>query len=138
MEKRPISLTVVAVILVVVSLLAIAGIVMAQSNAELAAKMAEQSKVPVAFQQAWTVIGTIVTLIVAYGIFKGYPWSRVLYVAWGVIGLAVGFFMGSPALGMMLGFILLVVFSAILFSDRANSWFAARGFALSREDLPSR
>lgn len=134
MEKRPLSLTIVAVILVAVALLAVVGIVMSATNAELAAKMAAQTKAPIAFQQGWTVAGAIVSLIVAYGIFKGQPWSRVLYVAWGILGLAVGYLMGSPPLGMILGLILLVVFSAFLFSDRANSWFSARGFALKREN----
>ena len=133
MGKRPLSLTIIAVILVIIALLALVGIVMATSNAELAAKMAEQIKMPLAFQQAWTGIGAIITLVVAYGVWKGQPWSRVLYVAWGVIGIVVGYFIGSPALGMILGIVILVVISAFLFGDRANEWFAARGFALNRE-----
>ena len=134
MEKRPLSLTIIAIILVLVSLLALVGIVMASTNAEMAAKMAEQSKVPLMYQHVWSGLGIIVTLIVAYGIIKGQPWSRVLYVVWGVLGLVVGYFMGSPALGMIIAFIILVVISAFLFGDKANSWFAARGFALKRED----
>ena len=134
MEKRPLSLTIIAVILVIVALLALFGIVMSATNAEVAAKLAQQSKAPVAFQQGWTAAGGIVSLFVAYGIFKGQPWSRVLYVVWGILGLVVGYFIGSPPLGMIVGLILLVVFSAFLFGDKANSWFAARGFALKREE----
>jgi hypothetical protein len=133
MQQRPLSLTIIAVILVIISLLAIVGIVMAGSNAEVAAKMAEQSHVPLRFQQVWTGIGAIVTLAVAYGVWKGQPWSRVLYVAWGILGLVVGYFIGSPALGMVIGLVILVAISAFLFSDRANEWFSARGFALKRE-----
>lgn len=133
MEKRPLSLTIIAIVLLVLSLFAVAGIVWAATNAEVAAKMAEQTHAPIVYQQVWTVLGLIVTLIVVYGIFKGQPWSRVLYVGWGILGLVVEYFMGSPPLGMILGLIVLAVISAFLFSDRANGWFAARGFALKRE-----
>ena len=37
-------------------------------------------------------------------------------------------------LGLMLSVVFLVVISAFLFRDRANEWFAARGFALKREN----
>ncbi|MCL6679072.1 hypothetical protein LZ519_07045 [Sphingomonas sp. RG327] len=133
MEKRPLSLTIIAWVLVILALLGLAGIVMATTSAELAAKMAEQSNMPLPFQQAWTAIGAIVTLVVAYGIWKGQPWSRVLYVAWGVIGIVVGYLVGSPGYGMILGVVILVVISAFLFTNRANEWFNASGLALKRD-----
>jgi len=121
-------------VLVILALLGLAGIVMATTSAELAAKMAEQSNMPLPFQQAWTAIGAIVTLVVAYGIWKGQPWSRVLYVAWGVIGIVVGYLVGSPGYGMILGVVILVVISAFLFTNRANEWFNASGLALKRDN----
>jgi hypothetical protein len=133
MEKRPLSLTIIAWVLVILALLGLAGIVMATTSAELAAKMAEQCNMPLPFQQAWTAIGAIVTLVVAYGIWKGHPWSRVLYVAWGVIGIVVGYLVGSPGYGMILGVVILVVISAFLFTNRANEWFNASGLALKRD-----
>jgi hypothetical protein len=133
MEKRPLSLTIIAWVLVILALLGLAGIVMATTSAELAAKMAEQSNMPLPFQQAWTVIGAIVTLVVAYGIWKGQPWSRVLYVAWGVIGIVVGYLVGTPGYGMFLGVVILEVISAFLFTNRANEWFNASGLALKRD-----
>ena len=133
MEKRPLSLTIIAWVLVILALLELAGIVMATTSAELAAKMAEQSNMPLPFQQAWTAIGAIVTLVVAYGIWKGQPWSRVLYVVWGVIGIVVGYLVGSPGYGMILGVVILVVISAFLFTNRANEWFNASGLALKRD-----
>lgn len=133
MGKRPVSLTIIAWFLIVVSVLGIAGIIWASMSADMAAKMAEQSHVPLWFQQLWTVIGALVTLAVAYGILKGQPWSRVLYIVWGVIGIVVGFLIGTSMLGILFSFILLVVIGAFLFGDRANEWFDARGFALKRE-----
>ena len=133
MTKRPLSLTIIAWVLVVLSLLALVGAFTMGSNPAMM-KAIEQMHLSLAVEQGWTVIGVIVNLIVAYGIFKGQPWSRVLYVVFGVIGLAVGFFTAPMMLAVMISLILLVVVSAFLFSNRANEWFAARGFALKRED----
>ena len=132
MEKRPLSLTIIMWFLVVTSLFGLYSVLTIRSN-PVAMKMIEQMHVPILYQQIWGVLGTIVSLIVAFGIFKGLPWSRVLYVAWGIIGLVVGYFISPMPLVLGLSLIFLIVISAFLFGDKANGWFAARGFALSRE-----
>ena len=96
-------------------------------------KMIEKMGVPIMYQQIWGILGTVVSLIVAYGIYRGQPWSRVLYVTWGILGLVVGYFISPMPLVLGLSLIFLIVISAFLFGDKANGWFAARGFALSRE-----
>jgi inner membrane protein involved in colicin E2 resistance len=87
-----------------------------------------------AVEQAWTVVGVVINLIVAYGIFKGQPWSRVLYVVWGIIGLIVGFFLTPQKALLVVSLIILIVLSIFLFGEKANDWFSARGFMLKRED----
>jgi inner membrane protein involved in colicin E2 resistance len=96
-------------------------------------QMMQQAHVSLAFEQAWTVAGVIVNLIVAYGIFKGQPWSRVLYVVWGVIGLVVGFYTTPQKAFLVLSLVILVVFCIFLFGEKANDWFSARGFMVKRE-----
>lgn len=130
--KRPLSLTIIAWVLIVFSLLGLASVFMVGSNPE-AMKMMEQMPVSLEFQKAWTVVGTIINLAVAYGIFKGQPWSRVLYAVWGAMGVVVGFYITPMKIAAMIGLILFVVVCAFLFSNRANEWFSARGFALKRE-----
>ena len=132
MEKRPLSLTIVAWVLVVLSLLALVGAFTMQSNPAMMKAMAEMH-VSLAVEQAWTVIGVVVNLIVAYGIFKAQPWSRVLYVVWGIIGLIAGFFISPMKAAMVLSLVVLVVISIFLFSAKANEYFSARGFMLKRE-----
>jgi hypothetical protein len=131
--KRPLSLTIIAWFLIVFSLFGLYGVFTMGSN-EMMMKIIEANQMSLQFQQAWGTAGAIVNLIVAYGILKGLPWSRVLYVVWGVIGLAVGYFTAPLMLAVMIGLIILVVIAAFLFSNRANEWFAARGLALTRED----
>ena len=133
MEKRPLSLTIIAWVLVVLSLLALVGVFTMASNPTMLKAM-QQMHVPLAFEQAWTVLGVIINLIVAYGIFKGQPWSRVLYVVWGIIGLIAGFFISPMKAALVLSLVILVVISAFLFGEKGNDWFSARGLMLKRED----
>lgn len=135
MEKRPLSLTIIAWVLVVLSLLALVGAFTMQSNPAMV-KAIEQMHLSIAFEQAWTVVGVIINLIVAYGIFKGQPWSRVLYVVWGIIGLVVGFFISPMKAALVISLIVLVVISAFLFGEKGNDWFSARGLMLKREGPP--
>lgn len=132
MEKRPLSLTIIAWFLVVMSLLGLYGAITIGSN-QVALKMINQMGIPLLFEQVWGAIGAVVSLICAYGIFKGQPWSRVLYVVWGLIGLVVGFFVSPMKSVLVLSLIFLVVISIFLFSDKANDWFSARGLMLKRE-----
>jgi len=137
MEKRPLSLTIIAWVLVVLSLLALVGVFTMASNPTMLKAM-QQMHVPLAFEQAWTVLGVIINLIVAYGIFKGQPWPRVLYVVWGIIGLIAGFFISPMKAALVLSLVILVVISAFLFGEKANDWFSARGLMLKREAGPAR
>lgn len=132
MEKRPLSLTIIAWLLIVLSLFGLYGVLTMGSN-PVATKMLAQMHVSLMFEQVWGVIGTIVTLVCAYGILKGLPWSRVLYVVWGVIGLVVGFFISPVKAALVISLVVLVVISAFLYSNAANDWFGARGFMLKRE-----
>lgn len=133
MEKRPLSLTIIAWILVIVGLLGLYSAATMGSNPQVV-KLLAQSPVPLVVNQIWSAIGSLVGFVVAYGIFKGQPWSRVLYVAWSIIQIIVGLYISPIKYALLLGLILLAIFSAFLFSNRANEWFAARGFALRRED----
>lgn len=132
MEKRPLSLTIIGWFLIVVSLFGLYSVFTMGSN-PVAMKMLVQMHVSLLVQQAWGAIGAIVTIVCAYGILKGQPWSRVLYVAWGIVGLVVGFYISPIKAFLVLSLIFLMVISVFLFSDKANDWFQARGLMLKRE-----
>ena len=132
MEKRPLSLTIIAWVLVVLSVLALVGMFTMGSNPAMVKAM-QQMHVSLAFERTWTAVGVIINLIVAYGIFKGQPWSRVLYVVWGIIGLVAGFFISPVKAALVVSLIILVVISIFLFGEKGNDWFSARGFMLKRE-----
>lgn len=132
MEKRPVSLTVIAVVLIVLAGLGIVGLFLMGSNAKMMDAIA-QMHLSLRLYQAWAALGAIVTLICAYGILKGFPWSRVLYVSWGIIGLIVGAYISPMKAGLVLSLIVLIVVSIFLWTNNANDWFQARGLMLKRE-----
>jgi hypothetical protein len=135
MQKRPLSLTIIAWFLIIFSLLGLYGVATMGSNPQ-AMKMIEQMHMSLRVQQIWGVAGAIVNLICAYGILKGQPWSRVLYVVWGLIGVVVGFVISPMKIFVVISLVVLVVDGFFLFREAADDWFSARGFMLKRERAP--
>jgi hypothetical protein len=133
MEKRPLSLTIIAWVLIVLTAFNLVGIAMMRTNPAMI-KAVDQMHVSVTFLQVWGVIGAIVTLVCAYGILKGLPWSRVLYVLWGIVGLVVSAYTAPVKAGLVIGLLILVVISVFLWTNNANDWFQARGLMLKREE----
>jgi hypothetical protein len=131
MVKRPLSLTIIAVVIIVFTLLGIVGLAMAGSP--MMAKSMEQMHISIAMYRAWGGLGVLVSIACVYGILKGLPWSRVLYLVWGIIGLVVSFYISPMKASVVVGLIILVVVCVFLWTNAANDWFSARGFMLKRE-----
>ena len=132
MQKRPTSITVIAIVLLVFTLLGVVGLVTAASNAEMT-KVLAQMHMSLPLYEAYGALGIIINLACVYGIWKGLPWSRVLYLVWGIIGLVVSFFISPVKAAIVLGLIILVVVCVFLWTNTANDWFQARGLMLKRE-----
>lgn len=132
MPKRPLSLTIIAWFLIVISLIAVYGLFTMGSN-PVAMKMIKQMHIPLAVEQAWGALGIVVNIICAYGILKGQPWSRVLYVVWSIIGIIVGLYISPMKITILFSLLFLVAIAFFLFRENADDWFSARGFMLRRE-----
>jgi hypothetical protein len=132
MDKRPTSITVICVVLVLFTLLGVTGLVMTATTPTVAEQLAKMN-ISLPMYQAYGTLGIIINLICIYGIFKGLPWSRVLYLVWGIIGLVVGFYVSPMKASIVIGLVLLVVICGFLWTNTANDWFQARGFMLKRE-----
>ena len=131
MQKRPLSLTIIAWLIIVLSVLGIVGVVMAGNP--MMAKAIEQTHMSVQMYQAWAGLGILINFVCAYGILKGLPWSRVLYLVWGIIGLGVSLYVSPMKAAVVVSLIILVVICVFLWTNAANDWFQARGLMLSRE-----
>lgn len=133
MKQRPLSLTIIGWFLVVTGLFGLYSVATMGSN-DLARQIIEDNGMSLPFQQAMAGLGVLIALITAYGIFRGMPWSRVLYVGWSAISLIVGL-VTSPFKGVMiLSVLFIAVIAYFLFRPAADAWFAAKGLELKRND----
>ena len=133
MQNRPLSIAIIAWFLGITAVISIYSIATMGSN-PLMAKMLEKMPVSLTFLQVWASLGVVITLVSAYGIWKGLPWGRVLYVVWSVIGIIVSFYTSPIQSLILVSIVFFIIIAAFLFTNRANEWFSARGFALKRED----
>jgi hypothetical protein len=133
MTKRPISLTIIAWVLLILTALGIVGIVTIEKNPAMLDMLAKTGT-SLNTYRAQGAVGSLVNLAVVYGIFKGQPWSRVLYVAWGILSIALTAILTPMVSALILGVVILLVIGFFLFSLSANEYFAARGLALRREE----
>jgi hypothetical protein len=132
MEKRPTSMTVIGVLLIIFALLALVGVFTMGSN-PAATKMFEQMHVSLLFEQVVGAIGAVIGFACGYGVLKGEPWSRVLYVVWSLISLGISLYT-SPMKGLVVfSLVFFVIIVGFLYTNTANDWFSARGFMLKRE-----
>jgi len=136
MAKRPLSITIIAWLLIVLTVLGLIA-AFAMGSHPVMTKTLEQMHMSLAMYQAWVALNTIVTLICAYGFLKGLPWSRVLYIVFGIIGLIVSYYISPMKAAILISLLILIVVAFFLFRENANDWFQARGFMLKREVAPS-
>src|SRR5690348_8988779 len=122
MEKRPTSLTIIAWIMIISGVFALIGTFM-QARNPIVVRMVAQSPLPMWAHIASGVIGGIVTLIAGYGVLKGYPWSRWLYVGWSIIAIIFSA-VTVPIISILaLSLLFLLVIGFFLFRPPANAWF---------------
>jgi len=133
MEKRPLSLTIIGWLLVLGAVFSLYAVMTIGSN-PMAADLVAKSGVSMAVHQAMGAVGALVSLACAYGIFKGLPWSRVLYVAWGIVGIVFGVLTGPMIAASLVGLLFFAVITFFLFRPAANGWFAAKGMQLHRSE----
>ena len=136
MAKRPLSITIIAWLLIVLTVLGLIAAFAMGSNPVMT-KTLEQMHMSLAMYQGWVVLNAIVTLVCAYGFLKGLPWSRVLYIVFGIIGLIVSYYISPMKAAILISLLILIVVAFFLFRENANDWFQARGFMLKREVAPS-
>jgi hypothetical protein len=131
MDKRPLSLTIIGWGLLISSAFSAFASLRMASN-PVAMKMIAKTGVPLIFEQGWGIIGAVVIAACGYGILKGLPWSRVLYVAWSLLALVVTIFI-LPLISMLVLSVLFIIgITYFLYRPIANDWFAASGLQLRR------
>lgn len=126
--QRPTSLIVIGWVLIVLGAFGALGTLMATSN-PVALEMLEQSPLPVSVHVALGVIGAIVSIVSGYGVLKGLGWSRLLYVAWIAVSIAITLASMPFTSLMVVGWVIQAVIIFFLYRPEASAWFSGASSA---------
>ena len=122
MEKRPTSLTIIAWIMIISALFSLYSATTMTKN-PVSAQILARSPLPASAHVAFAVFGSVATLIAGYGVLKGYPWSRWLYLGLGVLSLIFSVVTVPIISVIVLSVVFLIVIAFFLFRPAANRWF---------------
>ena len=129
MNKRPMSVTVVAWIIIVLSVLGVAGLFISTNMIKEADHVSVQLQHlvhdPIYMGISYAIV--IINLIAGIFILKGKGWGRWLYVAMYIVGIFLNFIYngvsGFSFTAMLPGLVIFVVFMILLFNKSANEYF---------------
>lgn len=122
--KRPLSISIIAWILIVLSGLSVFSTVymMASNNPTMKSAM-ELSKLPVPVQYASMIIGIIIGISCGIGMLKGLNWSRMIYAVWAIFSMILGLVTSPMKVSMIPSLIIFAVILFFLFRPAATEWF---------------
>ena len=130
MTKRPTSVTVIAWVLLVsatVSLVTSALTV----NKPIVRELMVKTPIPLPIQFVMLFGGLLISILCAIFMLRGANWARVLYIAWGALGVVTGFATSPAKLMLIPGFLIYVIFVFFLLRPGASAYFSGR------DDVPT-
>jgi hypothetical protein len=122
MKKRPTSVTVIAWILLVISALSLLGSTMAINN-PMAQEMMAKSPISIPLQYAMTYLGLSISILCAIFMLRAANWARLLYIAWGAIGLLFGLLASPEKLWLIPGILIYAIVVFFLLRPKASAYF---------------
>lgn len=125
MKSRPTSISVIAWILIVVGVLSLIANLITMSNPEVK-EMMTRGPIPISLQYVLIYVGLSIIIISGIGFLKGLNWARLLYVAWGVIGIIINFVSTEFSMIKIPGVLIFVIIVFFLYRPKANEFFSAK------------
>ena len=121
-QDRPTSLTVIGWLMIVFGAFGLIGVAMLPAN-PMAVEILKDSALPLSAHLAIGAIGGLIGLVCGYGVLKGLAWSRLLYVGWSAVSVALQLYSMPFNSLMLFGWLLIAVIIFFLFRPAANAWF---------------
>ncbi|MCG6533838.1 MAG: hypothetical protein L7F78_03920 [Syntrophales bacterium LBB04] len=128
MNKRPISITVIAWLLIISAIFFLIYNIV-NFNDPVARKLLLQNSLPLSIQFLVMYLGLAISLISGIAFLKRQNWARFLYAGWYLIGFIIGFATSQMRMVTLPGFALFLVELFFLFRPKANAYF------LMKQDL---
>jgi hypothetical protein len=123
MKKRPLALTIIGWILIVMGIFSMFATSANLKNQKIIEYMS-QSPLPLSIQYAILTLGVMFMTISGLGILKGKNWGRLLYVGWGLGSFLMSLAIGTMQVSMIPGMIIFLITAYFLFRPDANVYFS--------------
>jgi len=128
MNKRPISISIIAWYMIVSCAISLVTTLVSYNNSQVQEIMA-RSPVPVSVQMAIGVGVAAINLICGVFMLKGANWSRLTFVTISVISFAYSFYASPIKLILIPALLILALIIFFLFRPEANAFFTGRSSA---------
>lgn len=122
MKSRPVSVTVVAWIIIATNGLSLVTVTLGLNN-PTAIELMNRSPLPVPVQLGIAYFSLLALLVCGVAMLKGRKWARSLYVIISIAGVLIGIATSPVKLLLIPGFIIFVIFVFFLFRPKANEFF---------------
>ena len=125
MNPRPVSVTVIAWIIIVSSAISLVSTLFLINN-PTAHELMAKSPLPVPMQYAMIFVGAVVGGVCGVFMLQGANWARLLYVGWSVLGFVISFITTPAKLMLLPATVFLGVVVFFLFRPKANAFFSGQ------------
>jgi hypothetical protein len=125
MKTRPTSVSIIAWFLIITGCISLVSttVMIMIGNPEINELMSK-NLMPISLQYAIAYLGLAIMLVSGAYMLKGENWSRRLYVAWSIIGFAIGIVTSPMKMAMIPSLVLFLIIVFFLFRPKANDFFS--------------
>ncbi|WP_070311326.1 hypothetical protein [Janthinobacterium sp. HH107] len=125
MVKRPVSVAISCWFLVLGSLSALVSAYLGRNDPAMQAWMTD-GVIPAEVQYAILIFSQGLTLVAALAMLQRQRGARTVYLAWGVIDIAICLATLPLKMNVLPGALTFAVICAFLYSPKSNAWFSPR------------
>ncbi len=124
MAARPTSVTVVAWILIVLTVISL-GSSLFMTNNPNAREIMAKTPIPIVLQFVLLYLGLAINLVCGVGVLMGSNWARVLYAVWGVFSFGLNFAVSPMKVVLLPSLVVFGLILFFLFRPAATAYFTA-------------
>ena len=128
MNKRPLSVSIIAWLLIIFAALSAVTIPFTLGNPRAQELMAK-SMVPVPVQYFMMFAGVLISIVSGIFMLKGANWARMLYIIWGALGFLFSLITSPAKLVLIPGFLVYAIVVFFLLRPKATAFFTGTDHA---------